>query len=61
VVFLETVDLLRHAAQICFMSGYERGTVECLNMMIRCCCNSNDLCIVRLVYRILVSVYNQFR
>ena len=51
------MELLRHASEICYVSGYERGTVECLNMIIRSCCNSNDLNIARSVYNLLCIVF----
>ena len=46
IVFVETLELLLKACQMCFISGYEKGTIECINMMVRCCCNTMDIPLV---------------
>ncbi len=61
IIFLDSMELLRQASELCFISGYERGTVECLNMVIRSCSNANDLNLVKSVYKLQVTVYIQFR
>lgn len=58
---IDAIELLRQASEMCFKSGYERGTVECLNMIVRACSNANDLALVRACYKMLVNVYIYFR
>ena len=60
LIFLSrVVDVLRHASLICFSSGFYQGAVECLNHIIRACCSTNDLQILRQAYRLLSSIYLQ--
>jgi len=40
--FLHTLEMLRSVAELCLMAGYERGTIETINMMVRACANVQD-------------------
>ena len=46
---------------MCFIAGYEKGTIECLNMIVRCCCNVQDIPLVAKFLKFQVSIYFQFR
>lgn len=61
VAFIEAMELLVQASMMCFLSAYERGTIECLNMVIRSCSNVQDMYILKPVYRLLSQCYIQFR
>lgn len=61
LVYLDTLEQLRSASQTCFTRGYERGAVECVNMMIRSCCNANDLHFLLKVYKLICAIYIQLR
>lgn len=61
IVFVESLELLLQTCSMCYISGYEKGTVECLNMMVRSCCNVQDLPLMTKLYKIQVGVYTQFR
>ena len=57
IVYLETLNMLLAAARTCFTSQYERGAIECLNMMARCAMNSADFIGLICVCRVLAQVY----
>jgi hypothetical protein len=59
--FLNTLDMLREAANICFSAGFERGVIETLNMMIRACVNVSDLHLIKGVYKLQAACYAHFR
>lgn len=46
---------------MCFQAGFEKGTIESLNMIVRCCCNVQDIPLVSKFLKIQVSIYLQYR
>ena len=61
MVFLETVELLTKSALLCYLTEYNRGVIECLNNIIRCCNNAQDFGILTSSYHMLCSCYIQFK
>jgi hypothetical protein len=59
--FLQTMEMMRKVAELCFLAGYERGTIETLNMMIRSCANVQDFQLIKPIYRVQAYAFAHFR
>lgn len=59
--FIHTMEMLRNTAELCFQAGYERGTVETLNMMVRACANVQDYQLIKPIYRLHAFCYAHFK
>ena len=61
MIFLKALNLMNDTALLCMKSGYERGTIETINMMIRMCMNVQELCLIRSIYRLLIGSLMLFK
>jgi hypothetical protein len=61
MIFLKAICLLKDTALLCMKAGYERGTIETINMMVRMCMNTQELCLIRPVYWLLIGALMLFK
>ena len=53
--------MLRHGSEVCYLAGYKHGSIECLNMAVRCCVCTGDMNLASQIFMTLSRVYFQYK